>query len=259
MKVTGWRNFHTRPLPRTPHCPVLNLSRRASRTERHQAEEDEPVSALRHPPQLRGGRCVASRHRARVDAWRVGPGITRRRGNAACHLPYQRCVGTLHTYRFLSAFLALSLVLTVTLPLVRHSCGMTAAEMAMKPCCKDKAGRHVNASVPEHHGERAYREPVANCHDAPASNAPETPYPPDTPYPDAPIWSALYTTCCTNVEAPAAPTAERVQPLQASLLAVVAAVFSLAPEPSSSPPREPSATASAAPVALHVLYGRFLT
>lgn len=91
------------------------------------------------------------------------------------------------------------------------------------------------------------------CHDAPASDTP------DVPCSDAPYGVALHAACCASVGAPAAPMPERVHPLPLSLLTSAVASFVLPPEPTPSPPRSSGDPSAAAPVALHVLYGRFLT
>jgi hypothetical protein len=165
-------------------------------------------------------------------------------------------VRSLKTYRAVSALLALSLVLTAAMPLVRPSCGMTLAEMAEKPCCKGKAGHHDAPAMPSHDDAMAHgalSEATPPCHDAPA---PETP---ETPCPETPDWLALQATCCSNVEAPTAPALERVQPLQANVLALVAA-FVAPPAPAANAHAPPTSGFSPpAPVALHVLYGSFLT
>lgn len=127
---------------------------------------------------------------------------------------------------------------------------MTAEEMATKPCCKDHDDRHGAPVMPMHNDAVASSMP---CHNAPASDAPEA------PCSDTPDWLALRAACCANVEAPTAPAPERIQPLQAGLLALAATVLTLPPEPPPSPPRPTGDLPPPAPVALHVLYNSFLT
>lgn len=148
----------------------------------------------------------------------------------------------------LPALLALSLVLTAATPLVRHACGMTEAEMAAMPCCEG-----------ESHDAPAHPMPEAPpCHDAPTEHevpAPEAPASHDCP--DAHHTTAIHATCCAAVATPAAPVPERFELLPTVLPALVAA-FALPPEPPPSPPRFGSDLPPPAPVALHVLFERFL-
>lgn len=151
---------------------------------------------------------------------------------------------SLRLHSVLPALLALSLVLTAATPLVRHACGMTEAEMATMPCCEGEAG---------HHDAPAHPMPEAPpCHDAPVPEAPAS-----HDCPDAHHTTAIHATCCTAVAAPAAPALERVELLPTVLPALVAAL-ALPPEPPPAPPRLGSDLPPPAPVALHVLFERFL-
>lgn len=151
----------------------------------------------------------------------------------------------LRIYRLIPALLSLSLVLTAATPLVRHACPMADMETMTKSCCKGKADRH---DMP--HGDRSGAMP---CHDTPTSDAPEA------PCSDSLGGLGLQAACCTNVEAPAAPVPERVEVLPASLVTLVATVLAPPAEPPSWPPRLPGDLPPPAPVALHLLYGSFLT
>ena len=160
-------------------------------------------------------------------------------------------------YRLVPALLALSLVLTAATPLVRYSCGMSAIEMATMPCCDGKAGHHDAPAMPMH-GEMPAHDGMAGgempCHDAPGDDAPALPSPcPDT---DGP---ALHDACCTTADTPAAPPPERVD-LNPTALVVLVASFLLPADPPAHVPAPPSSESPPAPpVALHLLYGTFLT
>lgn len=146
------------------------------------------------------------------------------------------------TYRPLATVLAFSLLLTVATPLVRHACAMAGAEMATMPCCPP--GAHDTPAHPV--------SDVPPCHDAPAEHEA-----PAEPCPDASEWSAMRAACYANVEAPAAPALERVELTPADLPMLLAA-FVLPPEPPPSPPIVSGDPSPPQPVALHVLYERFL-
>ena len=145
----------------------------------------------------------------------------------------------LRLHSLLPTLLALSLVLTAATPLVRHACAMAEAETTTMPCCPP--GTH-EAPTPD----------APPCHDAPAPEAPA-----EHDCPDAHHQAALHAACCTAVAAPAAPAPERVELLPTVLPAPVAA-FVRPPEPPPSPPRLDGDLPPPAPVALHVLYERFL-
>ena len=135
-------------------------------------------------------------------------------------------------------------MLTAAAPLVRHACEMDAPEMAAMPCCEGEA--HDAHPMP----------PAPSCHDAPVEHkAPEAPASHDCP--DAHHRAAIHATCCTAVAAPAAPAPERAELLPTVLPALVAA-FALPSEPPPSPPRLDGDLSPPAPVALHVLFERFL-
>ena len=163
----------------------------------------------------------------------------------------------LRAYRLVPALLALSLVLTAASPLVRYSCGMTATEMATMPCCDDKAGHHDVPAMPMHgempmHGDMA--DVAMPCHEAPGDEVPTPPAPcPDT---DSP---ALHDACCSTASTPVAPAPERIELTPTALTALVAA-FLLPAAPSADAHAPPAAESPPpAPVALHLLYGTFLT
>lgn len=115
------------------------------------------------------------------------------------------------------------------------------------PCCEG-----------ESHDALAHPMPDAPpCHDAPASEAPAPEAPASHDCPDAHHRSAVHAPCCASVEAPAAPAPERVE-LLPTVLPALAAAFVLPPEPPPSPPRLDGDPSPPAPVALHVLFERFL-
>jgi hypothetical protein len=172
-----------------------------------------------------------------------------RKGNESPRLPYICVVHTLRSYRLVPALLALSLVLTAATPFVRYSCGMTVT--AKMPCCDDEAGHHDAPSMPIHVDTGGSAMP---CHDAPG----EAPSTPPAPCPNANS-PALHDACCSTASAPVAPTPERVELNPTALTALVVAFLRPA-APSADALTPPPADASLpAPVALHLLYGTFLT
>lgn len=155
----------------------------------------------------------------------------------------------LRTYRLVPALLALTLVLTAATPLVRYSCGMSAMEMAAMPCHGGES-EHQDAPAMPMHGDIA--DAAMPCHEASAVDAPATP-------PPCPDGATLHDTCCVTADAPAAPVPERVE-LSPTALAALVAAFLQPPPAAPAAPRSPSADPPPpAPVALHLLYGTFLT
>lgn len=154
----------------------------------------------------------------------------------------------LRSYRLVPALLALSLVLTAATPLIQHSCGMTEAEMATMACCEGKARAH---EAPTMHGDMAHHEATdaPPCHDAPA--------PPEPPCPDE--GPAFHGACCYATDAPSAPPPERPQLGSSAIAALVAAFVLPTPPPADAHASPPADSSPPAPVALHVLYGSFLT
>lgn len=158
----------------------------------------------------------------------------------------------LRTYRLAPALLALSLVLTAAAPLVRHSCGMTEQEMATKPCCHDKAQHHDAPAMPDDAmAHSSSTDTTMPCHESP-----EAPPADSSPCPDN--GPALHDTCCFTADAPTAPAPERVELSPTALVAFVAAFVTTAP-PSADTHAPPADTSPPAPIALHLLYGTFLT
>lgn len=119
--------------------------------------------------------------------------------------------------------------------------------MATMPCCDGKSDRHDAMTM---HGgtmdHGATPDAVPPCHDAPEVPAP-------CPHESA----TLHDACCFTADAPTAPTPERLQLSPAGLVALAIA-FVLLPEPPPLPPRWSGDLSPPAPVALHVLYERFL-
>ena len=152
----------------------------------------------------------------------------------------------LRSYSFIPALLALSLVLTAATPLIRTSCGMSLAEMAEMPCCKDKAGHHDVPAMPSHEGMMADGD--MPCHDAP-----------EEPAPCPEQGATLSGPCCFTADAPTAPPPDRPQLGSTALVALVAAFVLPIPPPADAYASPPSAPSPPAPVALHLLYGSFLT
>jgi hypothetical protein len=159
-------------------------------------------------------------------------------------------VHALRSYRLVPALLALSLVLTAATPLVQHSCGMTEAEMATMPCCEGKASAHAAPTV---RSDAAPPEATdaPPCHDLPASPEPPAPCPDEAP--------TLHGACCYATDAPTAPTPERPPFGSSALVALVAAFVLPTPPPADAHALPPTDSSPPAPVALHVLYGSFLT
>ena len=145
----------------------------------------------------------------------------------------------LRRYRLVPSLLALSLVLTAAAPLVAPSCGMTAAEMASVPCCDGHglAAAHTKApeATPPCHGEPE-EEPSAPCSEA----------------------LTLSAACCASSDSAVALLPDRAPLLHADALALAASLLATPPA-TPAPPRPPGASDPPAPVALHLLYGSFLT
>jgi hypothetical protein len=172
------------------------------------------------------------------------------RGTRLLTYSYLGIVHALRSYRLVPALLALSLVLTAASPLIQHSCGMTDAEMATMPCCEGGVSAH---EAPAMHGDVDLHGATDTppCHDAPATPQPPPPCPDDGP--------AVHDACCYATDAPTAPTPERPQFSSSALVALVAAFVLPTPPPVDAHASPPTDSSPPAPVALHLLYGSFLT